>query len=137
MYKFVNKCTFLLFSSQCNAICHLSMEHWYPSNMISKVLSKYNSWVLTQVGQEAFDQSKGYICVQPVTWWPVRCSNHWATWTQNYSKYPFLILTALLTFFVMFFCHCLGLKKASYVLLQAWHTFLYGLLLMENSATNF
>ena len=22
-------------------------------------------------------------CVQPVTWWPVRCSNHWVTWTAE------------------------------------------------------
>ena len=31
--------------------------------------------------------SEGYICVQPVTfWWPVRCSNHWATWTKMMSE---------------------------------------------------
>ena len=31
--------------------------------------------------------SEGYICVQPVTfWWPVRCSNHWATWTKMINE---------------------------------------------------
>ena len=30
---------------------------------------------------------KGYICVQPVTfWWPVRYSNHWTTWTDMMSE---------------------------------------------------
>ena len=31
--------------------------------------------------------SEGYICVQSVTfWWPIRCSNHWATWTEMMNK---------------------------------------------------
>ena len=31
--------------------------------------------------------SEHYICVQPVTfWWPMRCSNHWAIWTEMTSE---------------------------------------------------